>query len=69
MPLTGYSFKNGYQGGCYACEIVGEKNVELERQNTEYLRAYEKMAKENVRLLDAIRISQETGKSVPKCFA
>ena len=22
-------FKNGYQGGCYACEIVGEKNVAL----------------------------------------
>lgn len=23
-------FRNGYKGGCYACEIVGEKNVELE---------------------------------------
>ena len=26
-------FKNGYQGGCYACEIVGEKNVALEAEN------------------------------------
>ena len=22
-------FKNGYKGGCYACEIVGQKNTEL----------------------------------------
>ena len=28
-------FRNGFQGGCYACEIVGEKNVELEQQLTE----------------------------------
>lgn len=23
-------FRNGYKGSCYACETVGEKNVELE---------------------------------------
>ena len=23
-------FRNGYKGGCYACETVGEKNLKLE---------------------------------------
>lgn len=30
--VLGY-FRDGYKGGCYACEIVGEKNVELHAEN------------------------------------
>ena len=28
-------YQGGYKGGCYACETVGEKNVELEAQVVE----------------------------------
>tara|TARA_R110002020_G_scaffold287099_1_gene502562 strand:+ start:12777 stop:13103 length:327 start_codon:yes stop_codon:yes gene_type:complete len=50
-------YRNGFKGSCYACEVVGELNVELEacvsiltQENTEVQDEVYRLEAENVKL-------------------
>lgn len=44
-----YKYSQGYKGGCYACETVGERNIKLEEEN-EILRADVKSLREELEM-------------------
>jgi len=43
-------YRDGYKGGCYACEPVGELNVKLEAENERLLSYCERSKAENTKL-------------------
>ena len=52
-------YEQGYKGSCYACEPVGEKNVELNKRIAELELRLRAEAQEIVKLVDRLQQSED----------